>query len=305
MVRHVLVPLDGSRLAEAALPAAAATARAFDARVTLFHVIENWPPERVHGQPHLTGGDQAQEYLSAVAGRPIWHGVAVECHVHRTETGDVADSIMAHADELQANLVVLSAHGHGGLKDVVFGSIPQRALTRGRTPLLLVNPTAEGAAPPFQCRRILVPLDGSASHEPVLAPAAGLASSMRAELHLVVVVPTAHTLSGFTAAAGVRMPMATRAVLDLAEQDAEAYVRSVRDRMGAEGLAARWSVGRGEPLTVLIQTARACDSDLVAMATHARGALDGFWSGSLTPKLMHRLDRPMLLVRAEGDDPTR
>jgi len=130
----------------------------------------------------------------------------------------------------------------------VFGSIPQRALTRGRTPLLLVNPTADGEAPPFQCRRILVPLDGSASHEPVLAPAARLASSMRAELHLVVVVPTAHTLSGFTAAAGVRMPMATRAVLDLAEQDAEAYVRSVRDRMGAEGLAARWSVGRGEPL---------------------------------------------------------
>jgi nucleotide-binding universal stress UspA family protein len=101
------------------------------------------------------------------------------------------------------------------------------------------------------------------------------------------------------------MPLATPAVLDLAEQDAEAYVRSVRDRMGAEGLVARWSVGRGKPLTVLIHTAGECGADLVAMATHARGAMAGFWSGSLTPKLMHRLDRPMLLVRAEGDEPTR
>ncbi len=304
-MRHVLVPLDGSHLAEAALPAAAATAHAFAARVTLFHVIEDWAPQQVHGQPHLTTADQAQAYLTDVAGRPIWQGLALECHVHRTETGDVADSIMAHADELQADLVVLSAHGHGGLKGVVFGTIPQRALTRGRTPLLLVNPTPEGDAPAFHCRRILVPLDGSASHEPVLAPAARLAGSMGAELHLVVVVPTAHTLSGYTAAAGARMPMATRAILDLAEQDAESYIRSVRDRMGGEGLKAHWSVGRGEPLTVLIQTARACDADLVAMATHARGAMAGFWSGSLTPKLMQRLDRPMLLVRAEGNDPTR
>ena len=65
------------------------------------------------------------------------------------------------------------------------------------------------------------------------------------------------------------------------------------------------SVGRGEALAALLETAKAVDADLVVMATHARGALDGFWSGSLTPKLMQRLDRPLLLVRAEGHDDTR
>ena len=304
-MRHILVPLDGSTLAEAALPAAATIAKAFAARFTLFHVVEDWAPERVHGQPHLTEGDEAQQYLARVAQRPILSGLDVECHVHRAETGDVADSIMAHADELHADLVVLSAHGHGGLKSLVFGSVPLRALTRGRTPILLVNPTPQGEAPPFTCRRILVPLDGSAAHEPVFSLVAPLARGMDAELHLLVVVPTAKTLSGHTAVAGALMPMATRAVLDLAEQDAESYVRGLRDRIGQAGLAVTWSVARGEPLAVLIRTAKESGADLVAMATHARGAMEGFWAGSLTPKLMQRLDRPMLLVRAEGDDRAR
>jgi nucleotide-binding universal stress UspA family protein len=101
------------------------------------------------------------------------------------------------------------------------------------------------------------------------------------------------------------MPMATRALLEFAEEEAVAYVRSCRERLAADGLAATAMVVRGDPLGAIVEAAAGVEADLVVMATHARGAMDGFWSGSLTPKLMQRLDRPILLVRAEGHDEPR
>jgi nucleotide-binding universal stress UspA family protein len=298
VVRHVLVPLDGSVLAEAALPAAAATATAFEARVTLFHVLEEWAPETVHGQRHLTDPAQAKAYLESVAQRPVFGDRMVEIHVHEARTGNVADSIMAHADELGADLVVLCTHGQGGLKGFLFGRIALRALGRGRTPILLVNPPATGAITPFTCRTILVPLDGTAGHEQALPTASVLARAWKATAHLVIVVPTAGTLSGHEAATGVLMPSATRVVLDLAQRGAEEYVERVTQTLRAEGLSASGHVTRGEPAACLVDTAATVGADLVVMASHAKGAMDAFWSGSLTPKLMERLGRPILLVRA-------
>ena len=298
MLRHVLVPLDGSVLAEAALPAAAATAKAFEARVTLFHVLEEWAPETVHGQRHLTDAAQARAYLESVARRPLLSDRAVDIHVHETRTGNVADSIMAHADELGADLVVLCTHGEGGLRGFFFGSIALRALGRGRTPILLVSPPATGEPPPFLCRSILVPLDGRAGHELALPTASVLARAWAATVHLVMVVPTAGTLSGSEAATGVLMPSATRVVLDLAQRGAEEYVERVAQTLRAGGLAPSTHVGRGEPAVCLVERAEAVGADLVVVATHAKGAMDAFWSGSLTPKLMEQLRRPLLLVRA-------
>ena len=305
MVRHILVPLDGSPLAEAALPAAAAMAEAFQARVTLFHVLEEWAPDSVHGHSHLTDGERAQVYLDGVARRPSLAGREIEIHVHRPRTDNVADSIMAHADELGADLVVLATHGQGGVRGFFVGSIALQALSRGRTPILLVNPTPGGEAPPFRCRRILVPLDGTTEHEPSLPVAARLAHAWKAPLHLVSVVPTAQTLSGPKAATGILMPMATRAMLDIAHEEVVAYVAACRERLASDGLAATAAVVRGDPLGAIVEAAAGVEADLVVMATHARGAMGGFWSGSLTPQLMQRLDRPILLVRAEGHDEIR
>ena len=298
MLRHVLVPLDGSILAEAALPAAAATAKAFDARVTLFHVVEEWAPETVHGQRHLTDAAQARAYLESVARRPLFGDREVDIHVHEARTTNVADSIMAHADELGADLVVLCTHGQGGLKGLIFGRIALRALGRGRTPILLVSPPATDEPPPFVCRSILVPLDGTAGHELALPTASVLARAWAATIHLVIVVPTAATLSGHEAATGVLMPSATRVVLDLAQRGAEEYVERLTQALRADGLSAKSYVSRGEPAVCLVDAANTVGADLVVMATHAKGALDAFWSGSLTPKLMETLRRPLLLVRA-------
>ncbi|HSB68537.1 MAG TPA: universal stress protein [Candidatus Methylomirabilis sp.] len=305
MIRHILVPLDGSKLAESVLPTAAAMADGFGAQVTLLHIIEERAPETVHGQPHLTDADEAQAYLEEVAGRPVFRDRTVELHVHRSKEGDVADSLMAHARELGADLVVLSTHGQGGLRRSLFGSIALRGLQRGTTPILLVNPTAEGGAPAFVPRKILVPLDGTAAHEPALPIASRLAQAWHAALHLILVVPTAQTLTGPEAATRVFMPMAKRALLDLAESGGDEYLRQLAGRLIQEGVPTTSQVSRGEPAASVIEATDKVGADLVVMATHAKGAMDGFWSGSLTPKLMQRLGRPLLLVRAEGEEANR
>jgi nucleotide-binding universal stress UspA family protein len=228
----------------------------------------------------------------------VFGGRVVDIHVHETRTGNVADSIMAHADELGADLVVLCTHGQGGIKGLIFGRIALRALGRGRTPILLVNLPATGEPPPFVCRNILVPLDGRAGHEPALPTASLLARAWAATVHLVIVVPTAGTLSGHEAATAVLMPSATRVALDLAQRGAEEYVERVARTLRADGLSAKSYVSRGEPAVCLMDAANTVGADLVIVASHAKGALDAFWSGSLTPKLMENLGRPILLVRA-------
>ena len=124
MVRHVLVPLDGSVLAETALSAAASTATAFDARITLFHVLEAWAPQTVHGQQHLTDAEQAKAYLESVAQRPVFRDRAVDIHDHAARTEDVADSMMAHADELAADLWCSPRTDKAGSKGSSSGALP-------------------------------------------------------------------------------------------------------------------------------------------------------------------------------------
>jgi nucleotide-binding universal stress UspA family protein len=67
MFEHLLVPLDGSRLAEAALPAAATLSKTLGARVTLIHVIERGAPQEIHGQQHLSDPAEASVHVGEVA----------------------------------------------------------------------------------------------------------------------------------------------------------------------------------------------------------------------------------------------
>lgn len=122
---HLAVPLDGSRMAEAAVPVALALATRLPARVTLLHVIERAAPETVHGDRHLTGVAEAEAYLAEVARRFAVAGIAAEVHAHPNPEGDVAAGIADHAAELGARLVVLCAHGRGGLRGWLSGTVAQ------------------------------------------------------------------------------------------------------------------------------------------------------------------------------------
>ena len=181
---RILVPLDGSRLAGAVLPAACSVAQKLDARLVLVHVLERDAPTTVHGEPHLRGAREAAAYLEEHAVPIRWRGLAVEVHVHECPVSDVAAALDAHTHEFAADLIAMCAHGRSNLRAQLIGSIAERIRRGGSVPILLRTVRrADGAS--FHLRKVLVPIDFGHDIETALAAARTLALPYGAKLVLL------------------------------------------------------------------------------------------------------------------------
>lgn len=294
--RHLLVPLDGSRLAEAALPAALATAARLGARLTLLHVLERRPPETIHGDPHLTSVAAGERYLADLAHRSATAGVTIDTHVHPNPAGDVAASIAAHAAELGTDLIVLCAHGHGGARHWLTGALAQQVIRRETPPVLLVRPGS--AAEQFAPSTIVIALDGGPAAEAVLPVALALARGFAAEVLLAVGIPTLATVGAERAVTARFRPAATAAALDLEEAAAVTYLDRLVAHLRASGQPIRAVVGRGDSAQTVTQVAATHEPSMLALATHGRAGLDALWTASVGSRLVEQARGPLLLVHA-------
>jgi nucleotide-binding universal stress UspA family protein len=294
MFRHLLVPLDGSRLAEAVLPVVVRLARALGARVTLQHVVEPAPPATVHGEAHLKGEAEARAYLEQVAAQLAGEDVAATVRVD--QGADVATSIARRAAQSGADLIMLCRHGSGGMRALLYGRVAEQVLARGTTPVLLM-PAVGPREQPFALRRVLVSLDGSEMAEAALGPAADLARAAAAAVLLVMAVPTVATITDDRAAAARLMPTAGAALLDAEAAQAAAYLDRVRQRLVREQVAAVAQVERGEPARVLLDLLARPGIDLMVMATHGRSGVSAVWAGSVASRIAAQAARPVLLIR--------
>ncbi len=299
MFGHLLVPLDGSDLAEAVLPAAVQLARTQGARLTLLHVLERDAPDEVHGQRHITNEKEGLRYLEEVAAK-LPPGLTVETHVHPNLEHNIPRSIVEHAAELGVDLILLCTHGRSNLRRWLFGSIAQQVIALGDTPVLVISPSEIPQGQGFTCRRILTPLDGDPEHEAGLQVAIALAASCGAALHLLVVVPTRETLSGEGSASALLLPATTAALLEMTQQAAADYLRRQAERAAAAGVPVTSEVQRGEPAAAIAQAAQTAHADLIVLATHGKTHTDAFWSGSVSPRLSSKTRRPLLLVPVVG-----
>jgi nucleotide-binding universal stress UspA family protein len=297
MFKHLLVPLDGSRLAEAALPVTTYLAQKLNATVTLLHVIEHNAPEEVHHERHLTDAASACAYLDETARRAFPPAVHVECHVHDLAVSNVARSLVEHTDELVTpDLIILCTHGPSDMRDWLFGHLGDQVIALGQTPVLLIHPPEGPAAPEIAFRRLFVPLDGSPAHEEALPVAVQLAQACSAALHLAMVVHTFGTLPAEKAATGKLLPGAMTAMLEMAEQEAEAYLRPRLAELQRAGLAATAEVARGAPAAAIVNIAQRLKADLIVLGTHGKIGTEAFWAGSVAPRVSDRTRIPLLLV---------
>jgi nucleotide-binding universal stress UspA family protein len=302
MFRHLLVPLDGSSMAESALPAAAQLASRTGAQLTLVHVVEKNAPSEVHSDRHLVGASEAGAYLAEVARRPLLAGLRVVTHVHEVEVSDVARSISEHAAELAPDLVVMSTHGKGSARRMFFGAIAQQVIGHGDTPVLLLRPAEDGpgGGQELRLRTILVPIDGDPAHERALPVAEELARSFTCRLDLLMVVPTVAALGGLQAAASMLLPNAMRAKLEMDSAGAYEHVEEQARAISARGVRATSATSRGDPARAIVSAARRLSSDLVVMGTHGRAGTDAFWEGSVAARVVSRARVPLLLVPLKG-----
>jgi nucleotide-binding universal stress UspA family protein len=144
-IRRILVPLDGSAEAEAALEPAAALAKSFAAALDLVRIVSPGPQSADPHEVSLPRGSveidpQAAAYLEELLA-PL-RAVGLTAEAWPMGHQDVADGILAAATERKADLVVISTHGRGGLARAVIGSVADRVLKKGAVALALVRPDA-------------------------------------------------------------------------------------------------------------------------------------------------------------------
>jgi nucleotide-binding universal stress UspA family protein len=294
MFIRLLVPLDGSVLSESSLPAASFLARALNASVILIHLIEQDAPKEIHSDRHLTDAGEADAYLEDVARRAFPDGFQVECHVHTAAVKDVARSLIDHASELNTDLIVMCTHGRSGPRDWFFGSIAQQVISLGKTPVLLIPPLC--CQEMFEIRQMMVPLDGESDHEQGLPIAMEMAKIFQSKVYLLMVIPTIDALESKRAAVGQMLPGATRALLDMQEENGKLYLEQRLKVIRSPGQDVEAEVARGDPVTIIVDAAKRLSVDLIVLGTHGKTGTDAFWSRSATPKISSKSLIPLLLV---------
>ena len=298
MFKHILLPLDGSQLAETAVPVVAYLAEKLSAQVTLLHVIEKNAPETIHGQKHLVNEDEASHYLKELAEKYFTKGEKVYRHVHSDEVERVSTSIVQHSDELVPDLIVMCAHGEGGLYDFVVGNIAQQVIAAGSVPVLLLQPKV-GEQPQFNgFETLLIALDGNPEHESGYDVAVELAAALKASIHLIQVVPTLSTLNAEHAATGTLLPATTTALLEIDEDTACDYLEEKLSALHKIKIEASAEVERGDAARQVVQSAGTHRVQLIVLGTHGKSGLNAFWSGSVAPKIVEQTEIPILLVPA-------
>lgn len=299
MFKHILVPLDGSRLAESALPAAVFLAEKLASMVTLIHVLENNPPKEVHGQPHLRKPREAAAYLQEIRQRWFPNDLVLNCHVHTKEVDDVARSIVEHKGELDHDLVIMCSHGRGKAQHLFLGSIAQKIIALGSTPVLITHPDVTGVLQAFSCRTLLVPLDDDPDHGQAFSVSKELAKRLGSTLHLTMVIHNYTTLSGTMAVTSRLLPGTTSRLLEFSTHNAEQFLQQRLSELLDQGYTAGAEVLRGDPAGGIAESARANQADIIVLATHGKTGMEAFWSGSVAHKLCSLSKTPLLLIPVE------
>jgi nucleotide-binding universal stress UspA family protein len=298
----MLVPLDGSKLAENVLPYARVMARALDLRVELLSVVDSMDFARTTHAGHVRDFDplieaathEGQHYLEGIS--RSFSGTEVSYSVER----GIADKIIIdRAARDQDTLIAMATRGRSGIHRWLIGSVAEKVLRGAANPLLLVRGDeerkTEGTA---TLKSVVVPLDGSKLAESVLPRAIELAK----KLGLAIVLTRAYQIPLSAAYAGAETPYIPNqdALLNMVREEASAYLDEKVNELhqnGIDKVSSILSVGSGAD--EIIDLARTTPDNLIAMCTHGRSGVKRWALGSVTEKVVRHSGDPVLVIRAE------
>jgi nucleotide-binding universal stress UspA family protein len=286
MISTMVVPLDGSALARHALPFATFVARATQARLVLLHAYRP-RSEDPEADPEL---DLIQEHAD-IAGGLRERGVHASTWLSYDEPGP---AIVTTAVDLQADLIIMSTHGRGGVGRLVYGSVAEYVAQHSAVPVILVTAKSRTRWPDELPVQIVVPLDGDAHSEIALGPAAELARALHAELLLLMAAePNVDSAIPWPRQGG----SARLQAIDQAQQ----YLQRSANPLRAEGHRVELRVEIGRPSDVIADVANELSAGIVMMATHGRGTLSRLVVESVAAETLGKLTAPVYLVRSQPD----
>ncbi|MEZ4867069.1 MAG: universal stress protein [Caldilineaceae bacterium] len=297
--RKILIPLDGSPLAERVLDHIGWLATPGKTELILVSVFESW--RYAMTGPELTMPDTLpyiregiEETLRGQQERLRRAGHRVTAQV---VDGDPAQVILEMAQTTGADLIAMSTHGRSGFVRWALGSVAERVIHGAPIPVFLVR--AGTTTPQDKLQTILLPLDGSAVAERALPEAQTLASINGVRLLLLQVIQAMDEGNR-----RLLFPDEVAAASALADARAEAttYLAGIAQQTEAAGVACTYRVAVADPANAICTTAAEEGADLIVMGTHGRSGLKRWVYGSVANKVLRGATCPLLLVHTLAED---
>lgn len=270
-MKRLLIPLDGSDLAQRAVPVAANMARRGGGELVLMHA--HWP-----GLPLPASDGLLRNTAWALRDQGVCADTRTRVTPRDQETGRV---ILDAAEDCGADMVVMASHGRGGLGRFFFGSVAEQVLTSARIPVLLVPASIPSHWPGRDANTVVLAVDASATAERAIDPTVAMADMLGADLVLVRVIQSAD-------------PISVRAVEELSQ--AERTLRALADRLSAGGRPVRHEVRFGDPDRAIAELVREVGAVALGIGASGEGRRRGPGLGSVALGTLRRSDVPVLLV---------
>ena len=310
MYSKIIVPLDGSDLAEQALPYAELVAATLSAPIELVQAYDVLPGNilgsrspRIADQLQMGARERAEASLEPTRQRLEADGFAVNI---ATQRGPAADVIVAQAGTDPGALLVMCTHGRGGISRWVMGSVTDKVLHTVPNPMLIVRATVTGpASPSSSLKTVVVPLDGSALSELAIPHAVSMAAALSARITALQITPTTdyyrRQLTVVTPEMGAIPDFDPGSPEEMADEDAQtvnAYLEDVSNRMAidhAHGVDTAHVVDDNIAQSIIDQAA--AQPSLVVMTTHGRSGVGRMVLGSVTDRVIRHSNTPALVIR--------
>ena len=295
MYNRILVPLDGSELAQLAIPFAEKIAGCLGSRIMFIYVSES--SEDSHNPEHqlylqrITKVAKAdvKKYIDKLRRKRIKVESAILL-------GDPASEIVDYAQKEDVSLIIMSTHGHSGIKRWALGSVADRVLRGTEKPLVLVR--AKQVSPDTIQEsifgKIIVTLDGSKESEAVIPYIEELACGVEAKVVLLHVIEPSYR---FYAAGGFKYQGYSEKKKKSMKTFYDNYLEGIATSLGRRGIDAKYQVKFGEVTEVIINFADERDADFIAMTTHGRSGIKRWALGSTADKVLQSGNTSLFLVK--------
>ncbi len=307
MYRSMLVPLDGSNLAESVLGYAKELAISLDLDVTVMHVYnarygEHAPMHRAYVE---RGAAIVRRQMEASQ-----HNTAANTAVATAQvkavlvTGHPAEEILRHADEYGIDLILLATHGRSGIRRWAMGSVAAKILSASKVPVWLVPAASsmENARPPLSAWTLVVPLDGSQLAEAVIPQVEALARQWGSELVDIVLIRVCEPTFVTADYPEANMPLSWGEHIENMESrfklTSEQYLERIEERLMSAGLNVRADVLMGKTDEMILDYAHQYSFCTIAMSSHGRSGLRRWAYGSVADRIVHGAQCPVFLVRS-------
>jgi nucleotide-binding universal stress UspA family protein len=235
MFKRVLLPLDGSKLAECVLPHLFAIARIFSPEVHVMRVLEPYSSsscfQKIDPVDWQICKAEAESYLSVIAARLQEAGIQVSTQLYEGRPGE---QVVETARTWDADLILLSSHGQSGLSRWNLSGTALRVVMRANRSLMIIRayrPMTEDLED-LHYRKIFLPLDGSQRAEMPLALAESIARKEEGDILVALVVRKPEMLSQMTSSK--EDSTLVDQLVDRNRAQAEAYLEDLKCRMGMD-----------------------------------------------------------------------